>query len=72
MWDAFKKGFLVHLQLEKSLSPNTIDAYGLDLEKLIQFMQLRGIKAGPEGISLKDLQEYIKWIAELGLSLIHI
>jgi integrase/recombinase XerD len=68
MWDAFKKGFLVHLQLEKSLSPNTIDAYGLDLEKLIQFMQLRGIKAGPEGISLKDLQEYIKWIAELGMS----
>ena len=68
MWDAFKKGFLVHLQLEKSLSPNTIDAYGLDLEKLIQFMQLSGIKAGPEGISLKDLQEYIKWIAGLGMS----
>ena len=68
MWDAFKKGFLVHLQLEKSLSPNTIDAYGLDLEKLIQFMQLREIKAGPEGISLKDLQEYIKWIAGLGMS----
>lgn len=68
MWDAFKKGFLVHLQLEKSLSTNTIDAYGLDLEKLIQFMQLRGLKAGPEGISLKDLQEYIKWIAELGMS----
>ncbi len=67
MWDAFKKGFEVHLQLEKSLSSNTIEAYLHDLEMLTQFLQLTGIKASPEDITLKNLQDYIKWIAELGM-----
>ena len=68
MWEVYKKGFLVHLQLEKSLSMNTIQAYGLDLEKLIQFIEIKGEKKGPDQITLQDLQEYIKWIAELGMS----
>ncbi len=68
MWDSFKKGFLVHLQLEKSLSPNTIEAYGLDLEKLIQFLSIRSLSIGPAEINLSLLQDYIKWIAELGMS----
>jgi integrase/recombinase XerD len=68
MWEVYKKGFLVHLQLEKSLSMNTIQAYGLDLEKLIQFIEIKGQKKGPDQVTLQDLQEYIKWIAELGMS----
>lgn len=68
MWDIYKKGFLVYLQLERSLSPNTIEAYGTDLEKLIQFLQVKGIKGGPDVLGLNDLQEYIKWISELGMS----
>ena len=68
MWDSFKKGFLVHLQLEKSLSPNTIEAYALDLEKLIQFLSIKSNHIGPADVNLHLLQEYIKWIAELGMS----
>lgn len=68
MWDSFKKGFLVHLQLEKSLSPNTIEAYGLDLEKLIQFLSIKSLSVGPAEVDLTLLQAYIKWIAELGMS----
>lgn len=68
MWDSFKKGFLVHLQLEKSLSPNTIEAYALDLEKLIQFLSIKSKHIGPADVNLNLLQEYIKWIAELGMS----
>jgi integrase/recombinase XerD len=68
MWDIYKKGFLIHLQLEKSLASNTIEAYGLDLTKLMQFIAIKGIKGGPDAIRLKDLQEYIKWIAELGMN----
>lgn len=64
----YKKGFLVYLQLEKSLSPNTVEAYGQDLEKLILFAQTTGIKGGPDQLHLKDLQAYIKWIAGLGMS----
>lgn len=64
----YKKGFLVYLQLEKSLSPHTVEAYGQDLDKLILFAQTTGIKGGPDQLHLKDLQGYIKWIAELGMS----
>ena len=68
MWEVYKRGFLIHLQLEKSLSMNTIQAYGLDLEKLIQFIEIKGLKKGPDQVTLQDLQEYVKWIAELGMS----
>lgn len=67
MWESVKKGFLVHLQLEKSLSKNTIEAYGADLDKLVQFSSCVGGK-GPAGFDLLLLQEYVRWIAELGMS----
>jgi integrase/recombinase XerD len=68
MWESYKKGFMIHLQLEKSLSPNTIEAYLLDLGKLIQFIEIMQMKVGPNDVKLADLQAYIKWIAELGMS----
>ena len=68
MWESYKKGFLIHLQLEKSLSPNTIEAYSLDLGKLIQFIEIMQMKVSPNELKLADLQAYIKWIAELGMS----
>jgi integrase/recombinase XerD len=68
MWESYKKGFQIHLQLEKSLSPNTIEAYSLDLGKLIQFIEIMQMKVGPNELTLADLQAYIKWITELGMS----
>jgi integrase/recombinase XerD len=58
----------MHLQLEKSLSPNTVEAYGLDLDKLIQFIELNEIQGGPDYITLQQLQAYTRWITELGMS----
>ena len=68
MWEPYKKGFLMYLQLEKSVSPNTIEAYTLDLDKLIQFLQLKDLQYDPNDVNLALLQDYIKWIAELGMS----
>jgi integrase/recombinase XerD len=68
MWEMYKKGFLVYLQLEKSLSQNTIEAYSNDLEKLTQFLQYKELKYGPDQLNLKILQDYIKWIAGMGMS----
>jgi integrase/recombinase XerD len=68
MWNSYRKGFMMHLQLEKSLSPNTVEAYSLDLEKLIQFVLAKDIQGGPASITLQHLQEYLKWITELGMS----
>ena len=44
MWEPYKKGFKAYLQLEKSLSTNSIEAYLSDIEKLTQFLALHSAK----------------------------
>ena len=68
MWDSYKKGFRAYLQLEKSLSRNSIEAYQRDLDKLTQYIQLTGALQNPRDITLPYLQEFIRWVAELGMS----
>ncbi len=38
MWEAYKKGFKAWLQLEKSLSEHSVNAYMADIDKLTQFL----------------------------------
>jgi integrase/recombinase XerD len=68
MWEPYKKGFKAYLQLEKSLSGNSIEAYMRDIEKLTQYLQHAGTLKTPSEIRLNDLQHFIKWIGELGIS----
>lgn len=68
MWDAYKKGFKAYLQLEKSLSDNSVEAYLRDIDKLTQYLQEASSLKTPADINLKDLQAFIKWIAELGMT----
>jgi integrase/recombinase XerD len=68
MWDPYKKGFKAYLQLERSLSENSVDAYLHDVEMLTQYLQSISDLKNPSELLLKDLQQFIKWIAELGMS----
>lgn len=68
MWEPYKKGFKAYLQLERSLSPNSVEAYLSDIEKLTHFLLDRDIKKNPAEIELSHLQQFIKWIAELGMT----
>jgi integrase/recombinase XerD len=68
MWEPYKKGFRAFLQLERSLSENSVEAYGRDIEKLTQFLQQHGIEKNPAALELTDLQQFIKWVAELGMT----
>ena len=68
MWEAYKKGFKAWLQLEKSLSDNSVEAYLRDLDKLTQFIESSQSPKSPDSIQLKDLQQFIQWIAGLGLT----
>ena len=68
MWEPYKKGFKAYLQLERSLSDNSIEAYLTDIEKLTSFLASAEIKKSPSEIDLKDLQQFIRWIAELGMT----
>jgi integrase/recombinase XerD len=67
-WQSYIKGFRSYLQLERSLSGNSVEAYEHDIEKLFQFVELKEMKGGPDAIRLEDLQGFLKWINELGMS----
>lgn len=68
MWEIHKKGFKAYLQLEKSLSENSVEAYVHDLEKLTQFLVQNGLEKNPKEIELRDLENFVKWINELGMT----
>jgi len=67
-WDSYIKQFGQYLKLERSLSQNSIEAYVRDVEKLKQFMELSGAKTSPLRTSSKELQKFIHYINELGMS----
>jgi integrase/recombinase XerD len=68
MWAAEKKGFKSWLQLEKSLSDHSVEAYLRDIEKLSQFLYVEEKATAVDNIQLKDLQLFLKWIGGLGMT----
>ena len=68
MWKADKKGFKAWLQLEKSLSDNSVEAYLHDIEKLTLFLVQQKEERKPSDLTLKDLENFVQWINELGMT----
>jgi integrase/recombinase XerD len=68
MWEAYKKGFKAYLQLEKSLSDNSVEAYIRDVDKLTTFLIATEQKKSPAEVDLKNLQQFLKWVGELGMT----
>jgi len=68
MWEEHKKGFKAYLQLEKSLSQNSVEAYLHDLEKFTQYLQLKNETNNPGQVSLTHLEKFIRYIGELGIN----
>jgi site-specific recombinase XerD len=58
MWDPYKKGYKAYLQLEKSLSENSVSAYLHDVAMLTEFLQASGKLVHPKEVVLKDLQNF--------------
>ncbi len=68
MWQAYKKGFRSYLQLEKSLSENSVYAYCHDLEKFTQFLSMNKIEKKPGELELQNLEDFLRWIHQLGMT----
>ena len=67
-WSSFIKGFKAYLQLERSLSENSVDAYIHDVNKFVQFLGFASLDLSPEKVELHHLQEFLKWINGLGMT----
>jgi len=68
MWEPYIKGYKAWLQLEKSLSDNSVAAYIHDLQKFVTYLQLHHETLRPEAIQLTHLEQFIKWINGLGIA----
>lgn len=68
MWEVYKKGFKAHLQLEKSLSENSVEAYMHDIEKFTQFLFQNQLELKPSQVQTDHLNDFIKWINGLGMT----
>ncbi len=55
----------IYLRLEKSLSPNSVDAYLSDLDKLLRFMESEGHTYAD--ITYQDLQQFIAQLHDIGI-----
>lgn len=57
--------YQTYLRLEKSLSPNSIDAYLSDLDKLVGFAGSEGLKL--TDITYNDLQQFVARLHDIGI-----
>jgi integrase/recombinase XerD len=68
LWESYIKGFKAYLQLERSMSDNTVEAYEHDVNLLASFFTSEHLTKPLHEIELKDLQAFLVAINEMELS----
>lgn len=66
-YTSYIRGYEAWLKLEKSLSPNSIEAYIDDVNKLSDFLATQNPAPQPSQINLEHLQQFMTWIGMAGL-----
>jgi integrase/recombinase XerD len=64
-WDQVIDDYMTYLSLEKSLSPASIEAYGYDLSKLKEYMEIDSV--APEDVTLEHIETFLADIYDRGL-----
>lgn len=67
-WDILSQQFASYLKLERSLSPNSVEAYVRDVAKLRQFIDISNLTIGPGQVTTSTIESFLKYIGDLGLS----
>ncbi|TAD95314.1 MAG: tyrosine recombinase [Bacteroidetes bacterium] len=68
MWQRYSKQFKNYLQLERSFSPHSIDAYLRDVKKLWQHIDLQGLNLNPLQVKQEHLESLLKYLNDLHLA----
>ena len=66
-WQPLINGFKTYQMLERSFSGNTVEAYLRDVEKIVQFFQLKEWNLSPQQVERKHLEAFLFWLNDLGL-----
>lgn len=67
-WQRAIQGYKTYLQLERSLSSNTVEAYLRDIAHLRSFAESELGTDSPIGISTDSLRNFVQQISDIGLS----
>lgn len=67
-WTVYKKGFKAFLQLEKSLSDHSVEAYLRDIDKLSDYLVSINAPLSPADITLQHLQSFMQCIGEMEMA----
>lgn len=67
-WTVYKKGFKAFLQLEKSLSDHSVEAYLRDIDKLSDYLVSINDPVGPADVTLQHLQSFMQGIGEMEMA----
>ena len=54
------------MQLEKSLSPNSVEAYQRDIQKFVNYLESEKLQLNADEIKLQHLEGFVKTITEFG------
>jgi len=60
------RDFTGYLRLERSMSPNTVEAYGRDVEHLLTWLSMTDTPVA--SVQLSHLQEFMAYVHDLGLT----
>ena len=67
-WSKQTARYKAFLRIEKSLSPNSVEAYLSDLSKLQEFLEMTRQDVQPESVTYAQLKDFLVWIGEFSLS----
>ncbi|WP_181305746.1 site-specific tyrosine recombinase XerD [Rufibacter sp. XAAS-G3-1] len=67
-WSVILTQFQGYLQLEKSLSGHSVEAYLRDIRKLVQYFEITQQKVSPMEVEATHLQGFLEWINTLGMT----
>lgn len=68
MWQSYLKGFKAWLQLEQSLSDNSVQAYLRDVGLLERYLVATGQLLPPAAVTLTTLQQFLEYLSRFELA----
>jgi len=68
IWSDYLESYKNYLQLEKSLSGNTVEAYLKDIKKFTDYLDENQFSKKPQDVTQQKIREFIDFINELGMS----
>ncbi len=67
-WKSYLDNFSAHLKVEKSLSPNSVEAYLHDVRLLTQYLEVENKTVEPEDLQLQDFEHFLAYLHDMGLN----